>query len=74
MIRLVFSGGQISKLSEAERVEATKQLDKMDEELQSKLVQEIDAYLQWSTHSTDNGMFNQCAKNLLPFPFVICNR
>ncbi|KAL6647203.1 hypothetical protein ACP70R_014640 [Stipagrostis hirtigluma subsp. patula] len=50
---------KIANLSEAERAELSKELDKMGAELQSKLVQEVDAYLQRPTFSNDKGNVNR---------------
>lgn len=55
---------QIAKLSESERAELSKHLDKMGEEFQGKFVQEVDAYLQRPTFYNDKGKVNRCVPAL----------
>ncbi|KAL6880321.1 hypothetical protein ACP4OV_011886 [Aristida adscensionis] len=50
---------KIAKLSDAERAELSKHLDKMCVDLQSKLAQEVDAYMQRPTFSNDKGNVNR---------------
>ncbi|CAN6180867.1 unnamed protein product [Urochloa humidicola] len=50
---------RVAKLSEPERAELSKHLDKMEEEFKCKLVQELDAYLQRPTFYNDQGMVNR---------------
>ncbi|KAK3126123.1 hypothetical protein QOZ80_7AG0551940 [Eleusine coracana subsp. coracana] len=50
---------QIVKLTEAERSQVSKHLDMIGEELQNKLVEGVDAYLQRPTFYNDRGNINR---------------